>query len=119
MKSGTPLHAPIAFDDQFLFHSLTAGQNNNRWRGIRRWPNGSVWWLQAHHLNKMLVPEHTPLARGQLYAETAGVHVGAHQHTHFAWRISEEGEDYWIDPWIFFWQTFQGQDKQNESAEPR
>jgi hypothetical protein len=106
MKSGTPLHAPIDFDDQFLFHSLAAGQNNNRWRGIRRWPDGSVWWLQAHHLNKMLVPERTPLKRGQLYAETAGVHIGAREHSHFAWRITDEGEDYWLDPWIFFRQTF-------------
>jgi hypothetical protein len=111
MKSGTLLHAPIDFDDQFLFHSLAAGDNNNRWRGIRRWPDGSVWWLQSHHLNKMLVPEHTPLTHGTMYAETAGVLVGAHQHTHFAWRITEEGEDYWIDPWIFFWQTFQDQRK--------
>jgi hypothetical protein len=111
MKSGTPLHAPIDFDDQFLFNSLAAGHNNNRWRGIRRWPNGSVWWLQAHHLNKMVAPERTPLKQGALYAETAGVHIGAREHSHFAWRITEEGEDYWLDPWIFFWQTFQDHKK--------
>ena len=46
-----------------------------------------------------------------MYAETAGVFIGAREHTHFAWRITEEGEDYWIDPWIFFWQTFQDQKK--------
>lgn len=84
MKSGTPLFAPIDFDEQFLFHSVVAGQNNNRWRGIRRWPDGSIWWLQAHHLNKMLVPENTPLKKGDRYAETAGVWIGAREHTHFA-----------------------------------
>jgi hypothetical protein len=57
------------------------------------------------------VPEQTLLTQGKMYAETAGVLVGAHQHTHFAWRITEEGEDYWIDPWIFFWQTFQDNKK--------
>ena len=107
MKSGTPLFAPIDFDDHYLFDSLTAGDINNRWRGIRRWPNGSVWWLQAHHLNKMLVDEHGPLKRGTRYAETAGVHVGVAEHTHFVFRVFEEGEAYYIDPWIFFWQTFQ------------
>lgn len=107
MKSGTQLFAPIEFDDQYYFNSLAAGHNNNRWRGVRRWPDGSVWWLQSHHLNRLLVPEHTPLKRGQPYAESAGVFVGARQHTHFAWRITEQGEDYWLDPWILFWQTFQ------------
>jgi hypothetical protein len=119
MKSGTPLHAPIAFDDQFLFNSLAAGQNNNRWRGIRRWPDGSVWWLQAHHLNKMVLPEHTPLKRGDLYAETAGVLTGAREHSHFAWHIIEEGESYWLDPWIFFWQTFQDHKKTGEAGGAR
>jgi hypothetical protein len=106
MKSGTPLYAPIAFDDHGLFDSLREGDNNNRWRGIRRWPDGSVWWLQAHHLNKMVVAEHGPLKAGTLYAETAGVHVGAAQHTHFVFRIFEEGESHFVDPWIIFWQTF-------------
>ena len=104
MKSGTPLFAPIDLDDHYLFDSLENGNNNNRWRGIRRWDNGAIWWLQAHHLNKMVVPEHEPLKRGQKYAETAGVHIGAHEHTHFVFRIFEQGESYWIDPWLLFWQ---------------
>ena len=107
MKSGTPLFAPIDFDEHYLFDSLKAGDNNNRWRGIRRWKNGSVWWLQAHHLNKMLVKEHQPLSRGTKYAETAGTHYGRAQHTHFVLRVFEEGESFFLDPWIFFWQTFQ------------
>ncbi|MEX0701371.1 MAG: hypothetical protein WD069_04685 [Planctomycetales bacterium] len=106
MKSGTPLFAPLAFDDHWLFDSLAAGDVNNRWRGVRKWENGSVWWLQAHHLNRMLEAERKPLARGTKYAETAGVHVGAHPHTHFQFRVFEEGESYWLDPWIVFWQTF-------------
>ena len=56
MKSGTLLFAPISFEDHYLFDSLKKGDNNNRWRGIREWDNGAVWWLQAHHLNKMLLP---------------------------------------------------------------
>ena len=106
MKSGTPLYAPINFDDHFLFDSLKAGDDNNRWRGIRRWDNGAIWWLQAHHINKLVLPEHIPLERGEKYAETAGVRYGVTQHTHFVFRVFEEGESYWIDPWILFWQTF-------------
>jgi hypothetical protein len=64
----------------------------------------------------MVVTERTPLSRGQLYAETAGVHIGAREHTHFAWRITEEGEDYWLDPWIIFWQTFRDQRSSKEAA---
>lgn len=106
MKSGTVLTAPIAFDDHYLFNSLAMKDNNNRWRGVRRWPNGAVWWLQAHHLNRMLVPERGPLLRGKAYAETAGVYFGVVHHTHFVFRVFEEGESNLIDPWIFFWQTF-------------
>lgn len=106
MPSGTPLFAPLGFDDQYLFDALVRKDNNNRWRGIRRWPDGAVWWLQAHHLNRLLVPEHTPLARGTRYAETAGVHAGAAHHTHFVFRVFEEGEAHFLDPWILFWQMF-------------
>jgi hypothetical protein len=106
MTNGTSLYAPISFDDQYYFDSLAAGDDNNRWRGIRNWSNGSIWWLQSHHLNQLLITEHQPLAQGVNYALTAGVKVGGIPHTHFAFRIFEEGEDYLIDPWVFFWQTF-------------
>lgn len=113
MKSGTLLYTPIGFDDHYLFDSLKKGDNNNRWRGVRKWDNGAVWWLQAHHLNKMLLPERSTLRRGMKYAETAGVAIGAKEHSHFVFRVIEEGESYWIDPWIFFWQTFR--DNLNEN----
>lgn len=106
MRSGTPLFAPIDFDDHYLFDSLKKGNNNNRWRGVRKWKNGATWWLHAHHLNKMVLPEHTPLPRGRKYAKTAGVHIGVKEHTHFVFRVFEKGQSYWIDPWILFWQTF-------------
>ena len=100
---------PSAFDDQFLFHSLATGQRNNRWRGIRRWPDGSVWCLQAHHIIELLVPEHTPLARGTPYASAAGVMVGVREHSHFVWSLSDYGEPYFLDPWLIFWQSFRDQ----------
>jgi hypothetical protein len=37
---------------------------------------------------------------------TAGVAVGSHQHTHFNFRVLEEGGDYLLDPWIIFWEAF-------------
>ena len=102
MPAGTALSAPITFDDHYLFHTTAAGFPNNRWRGIRRWPDGSRWELQAHHLIAMLVPERTSLARGTAYATTAGTAVGSHEHTHFIFRVIEQGGEYLLDPWILF-----------------
>lgn len=90
---GSPLFAPIDFDTQAYFNSLAAGDNNNRWRGIRRWPNGDVWALQSHHLIELLQPENEPLAAGAKYATTAGVHVGRHEHTHFEFKIGRKHAD--------------------------
>ncbi len=126
---GELLTAPIRFDDHFLFHSLAAGQENNRWRGIRRWPNGDVWALQTHHLIDMLVAERSPLAAGTPYATAAGVHIGSHPHTHYEFKIASPGRvglpadasiDFdddketrplvaHLDPWIVFWQIFEDQ----------
>ncbi len=47
-------------------------------------------------------PERGPLARGTAYATGAGTAVGSHQHSHFAWRVIEQGGEYVLDPWILF-----------------
>lgn len=104
---GTPLWAPLDLDDQFLFHAVADGHINNRWRGIRRWPNGSEWILQTCHMIELTVPERQPLRNGQQYARAAGVAVGAAPHTHFDFHIHDEGETYLLDPWILFWQIYQ------------
>jgi hypothetical protein len=106
MPIGSRLYAPLSFDDQYYFHTVAAGFGNNRWRGVRRWADGSEWWLQAHHLIAPLVPERQPLARGTPYATTAGTAIGAHPHTHFMFRVLDRGGDYLLDPWLLFWQTF-------------
>lgn len=107
MKKGTPLFAPIDFDDQWIFSA------DHRWRGTRKWPIGDVWALQSHHVNKLLIKERTPLKVGTHYAEAAGKGVGSHPHSHFEFRLGEEalargrvgGTE--IDPWILFWQMFE------------
>lgn len=104
MPAGTLLSAPITFDNHYLLNSTASGFDNNRWRGVRRWPDGSEWWLQSDHLIRMLAPERTPLERGTPYATTAGVAVGLHEHTHFVFRVIDQGGDYFLDPWILFWQ---------------
>jgi len=105
---GTPLFAPIDIDDHQCFNSLANGDNNNRWRGIHRWPNGDTWTLQSHHLVGLVVPEHTPIPAGTHYASTAGVFVGSHEHTHFIFRTRRPGEeDLMLDPWMLFWQIFE------------
>lgn len=111
MLAGTKLNAPINFDDQYYFATVTAGFGNNRWRGVRRWDDGSEWQLQTHHLIEPLVEQRTPLLRGTSYATTAGVAVGAFEHTHFLFRIIEQGGAYLLDPWILFWQMFKDASK--------
>ena len=105
--NGTPLWSPIDFDDQFYFNSIEMGHNNNRWRGIREWPNGDIWALQAHHINQLLVDENAPISQGTQYAVAAGELLGSHAHTHFVFRTNTEGKEYLLDPWILFWQIFE------------
>lgn len=102
MPAGTVLSAPLALDDHYMFHATVAGFGNNRWRGIRCWPDGSIWELQAHHLIAVTAPERRPLAAGAPYATTAGTAVGLHEHTHFMFRAIEQGGEYLLDPWILF-----------------
>lgn len=106
--AGTPLWTPFAVDEHGLFDSLQRGANNNRWRGLRHWPDGSVWVVQSHHLIRLLVPEDQPIAAGVQYAEGAGVWVGSHEHSHFVFGVRAPGETETIllDPWILFWQMY-------------
>ena len=130
---GDPLWAPISVDDHWFFHSLKAGQENNRWRGIRHWPNGDLWAIQTHHLIELLVPEHTPLRAGTKYSTTAGVFVGSHPHTHFEFKVvqptgsplgsidfdaptASQPAVIHLDPWIVFWQVFE--DAKRRRQEP-
>ena len=103
---GTPLWAPLDLDDHFYFNSLAMGHNNNRWRGIRRWPDGSEWILQAHHMTELTVPEHVPLLKGQQFAWGAGALSGAVDHSHFVFEVHDHGETILLDPWILFWQMY-------------
>ena len=107
--AGTPLYAPIAVDDQFLYNSLEMGHNNNRWRGLRRWPDGSQWVLTSCHMVELTVPEHRPLAAGEQYALGAGVWIGAAEHSHFAFAVIDRGELIRLDPWILFRQMYRDQ----------
>ena len=110
---GTPLWAPIDIHDHFYFNSLEMGHNNNRWRGIHRWPNGSEWILQAHHMTELTVPEHQPIAKGQQFAWGAGVLSGAVDHSHFVFKVHDEGETVLLDPWILFWQMYRDREARN------
>jgi hypothetical protein len=103
---GTPLWIPFDVDDQFYFNSLEMGHNNNRWRGIRKWDNGSVWVIQAHHMTELTVPEHKPLKKGEQFAKGGGVRSGAAHHSHFVFRVEEDGRSYFLDPWILFWKMY-------------
>lgn len=107
---GTPLWAPIDIHDHFYFNSLAMGHNNNRWRGIHRWPDGSEWILQAHHMTELTVPEHHPLKKGDQFAWGAGVLSGAVDHSHFVFKIREGDDTIALDPWILFRQMYLDRD---------
>lgn len=104
MPAGTILYAPISFNDHYFYNRVDAGFTNNRWRGVRRWPDGSEWWLYSNHIIELLIPEHSPVGAGAPYASAAGVWVGAHEHSHFIFRVIEQGGGYFLDPWILFWE---------------
>ena len=108
MPSNTTLYAPISLDEQFYFNSLSAGHNNNRWRGIRNWENGDIWHIQTHHLVQSLVPEYQPLKKGQPYAYTGAIRSGYTSHTHFVLKVKQNDFDwYFMDPWVIFYQIFE------------
>jgi len=108
--AGTPIWTPVALDHHGYFNSLSRGDNNNRWRGIRRWDDGSIWVLQVHHLVRLRVKEGGPLSAGTHLADAAGVYVGTHEHSHFVFGIIEPGaadtDKILLDPWILFWQMY-------------
>lgn len=103
---GTPLYAPLDCDDQFLFRRVADGYTNNSWRGLRYWPNGSVWTLRSAHMTEVIVPEHAPLPSGTHYAHGAGVLVGSAEHSHFCFTVHDLGDTYLLDPWILFRQMY-------------
>ncbi len=113
--AGTPLFAPLDLDDQYYFNSLEMGDNNNRWLGIHRWENGSVWELRAYHMSALTVQEHTPVRQGEQFAIGAGVATGWHEHSHFAFKITECGQSYFLDPWILFWKMFRDRKLEQQS----
>lgn len=112
---GTPLWAPLDMDDHFYFNSLRMGHNNNRWRGIRRWPNGAEWILQAHHMTELLVKEREPIKQGRQFAWGAGVLSGTVDHSHFVFKVHDYGETILLDPWILFWQMYRDQGATQDS----
>jgi len=106
---GTVNSTPLRVDDHYYFNSLAKGDNNNRWRGVRNWPNGEVWKIQTHHLLSLLTPEHIPMAAGDPIGIAAGVRIGEHAHSHYNFKVRPAGSDTDIDldAWIIFWQIFE------------
>ncbi len=113
---GTPLWAPLDIHDHCYFNSLRMGHNNNRWRGIHRWENGAEWILQAHHMTELTVPEHEPIRQGEQFAWGAGVLSGAVDHSHFVFKVRDEGETVFLDPWILFRQMLRDRGTTGQSA---
>lgn len=113
IPNNTVLWAPIDFDDQYYFNSVEKGDNNNRWMGIKTWPNGDKWILRTHHMVKLLVPQHTPLQQGTLYGTVGGVYYGTYPHIHFYFIWEKDGISMALDPWMIFWKIFENNKKQS------
>lgn len=94
---GTPIWAPFDLDDNYYFNSLAMGSNNNRWRALRTWPDGSTWTIQTHHMTLLTVPEHEPIAVGTKVADGAGVLSGSHDHSHFVFKVREAEPGEWLE----------------------
>lgn len=115
--AGTLLWAPISIDEHEMFNSFERGDNNNRWRGVHHWENGADWVLQSHHLIRLTVPQDRPIAAGTAYAESAGAYIDAVEHSHFVFRVIDEGTEVLLDPWLLFWQMYE--DRRLTRASPR
>jgi PKD repeat protein len=113
---GTEIYTPISVDDQYFYNSITRGEGNNRWCGIRKWANGDVWKIGVSHILRLLHPEHQMLPAGTHVAEGAAVEVWAHEHSHFIFSVTGgDGQEIRLDPWIVFWQIFENNKKSKES----
>ena len=133
-REGDPLWAPMDFDDQGYFQSLATGSNNNRWRGWRTWPDGSIWAFQCHHVITQYVAQGMSVKQGTHLFDGAGVWVGWYNHNHYEFKVAngkmpdwnaggrnsadgrggralEHGqpEVYHLDPWIYFRQIFRNE----------
>ena len=135
MTRGDRLYAPFAMDRQWMALYAKKGRgNNSRWRGVRRFADGTLWTVNTSHVIDALVPEHTAVTNGQPYCTAAGTATGEYDHTHFELHLCrdlnptcpdsvwDEGwgespdvkndcpkgqpEFYNLDPWMLFWQTF-------------
>jgi hypothetical protein len=102
--AGTPIWAPVSFDTHGFYNSLAMGNNNNRHRGLHRWPDGSDWLLGVCHMTHLTVPEGAPVEKGSQYASGAGVLNGAAEHSHFYFHLRDIHGQFKLDPWIVFWQ---------------
>jgi len=107
ISNNTPLWAPIDFDDQYYFNSLAKGDNNNRWMGVRTWPNGEKWILRTHHMTALNIEQNTTLTQGQFYGTVGGVLFGSYPHVHFYFIWEKDGFTTALDPWMIFWKTFE------------
>lgn len=109
MPSNTPILAPIDFDEHYLFNSTVSGANNNRWRGIRNWKNGDIWYLQTHHINQLLIPQNKSIKQGEVYAYGAGTWCWYSPHSHFVFSTYQPqlNTRLLMDPWVIIWQIFE------------
>ncbi len=57
-------------------------------------------------MTELTVPEHQQITKGQQFAKGAGVLSGAVDHSHFVFKVYDEGEIVLLDPWILFWQMY-------------
>ena len=135
MTRGDLLYAPFACDEQWMpLYAKKGRGGSSRWRGVRRFADGTLWSINTSHVIDTVVEEHTAVTNGQPYCTAAGTAVGDYDHTHFELHLCRDlnpsysnsiwdvgwgkesvvrndcpkgqPEFYNLDPWMLFWQTF-------------
>jgi PKD repeat protein len=103
MAMNSTMYAPFDLDTQ----------EGIRAKGIKTWPDGSVWAVNTGHIIEKYVPDNTPVKAGTPYGKGARRGCWKHPHAHFGFEILQSGIRYDIDPWIIFWQHFEDNKKRD------
>ena len=70
--------------------------------------------VQTCHMVELTFPEHQSIKKGTQYAVGAGVWVGAVEHSHFIFKVYDDGNLYLLDPWMLFWQMYRDEEQKTE-----
>ena len=82
---------PFALDAQYMpLYAKKGRGGTSRWRGLRRWADGTLWSINTSHVIDAIVDEHMAITKGQAYCTAAGTATGEFDHTHFELHVCRD-----------------------------